>query len=254
MCVRLRQIFHNGGHTLQGLSFRAQVVRAFALLCHVYLPRVEYRFFYFLMELAMRAWTARLSLTVTALIAVLHHPLAVCAPDNHPILLSADRVWTGDGEAHAGWAILVDHGKISAVGPADTMTIPADAERIALPGRTLIPGLMDLHSHLLLHPYNETSWDDQVVKEPVEYRVLLAGRHAAATLRAGFTTLRDLGTEGALYAVVNGAVLDRSASLGQLKPGYLADVAAVDGDPTRDIAALRQVALVMKGGTVFRRP
>jgi imidazolonepropionase-like amidohydrolase len=60
---------------------------------------------------------------------------------------------------------------------------------------------MDLHSHVLLHPYNETSWDDQVLKESVEYRTLLAGRHAAATLRAGFTTLRDLGTEGALYAV-----------------------------------------------------
>jgi imidazolonepropionase-like amidohydrolase len=61
---------------------------------------------------------------------------------------------------------------------------------------------MDLHSHVLLHPYNETSWDDQVLKESVEYRTLLAGRHAAATLQAGFTTLRDLGTEGALYADV----------------------------------------------------
>ncbi|HEX5341595.1 MAG TPA: amidohydrolase family protein [Duganella sp.] len=82
------------------------------------------------------------------------------------------------------------------------MNIPAGAERISLPDATLIPGLMDLHSHVLLHPYNETSWDDQVLKESVEYRTLLAGRHAAATLRAGFTTLRDLGTEGALYADV----------------------------------------------------
>ncbi|WP_229215715.1 amidohydrolase family protein [Duganella sp. CY15W] len=82
------------------------------------------------------------------------------------------------------------------------MNIPAGAERIALPDTTLIPGLMDLHSHVLLHPYNETSWDDQVLKEQVEYRTLLAGRHAAATLQAGFTTLRDLGTEGALYADV----------------------------------------------------
>ena len=57
---------------------------------------------------------------------------------------------------------------------------------IGVPGKTLIPGLM--------HPYNETSWDDQVMKEAVEYRTLLAGKHAAATLQAGFTTLRDLGT------------------------------------------------------------
>ncbi|WP_229255783.1 metal-dependent hydrolase family protein [Duganella sacchari] len=98
--------------------------------------------------------------------------------------------------------MLIHNDKIAAVGPEDKMNIPAGAERIALPDTTLIPGLMDLHSHVLLHPYNETSWDDQVLKEQVEYRTLLAGRHAAATLQAGFTTLRDLGTEGALYADV----------------------------------------------------
>jgi imidazolonepropionase-like amidohydrolase len=126
------------------------------------------------------------------------------APAAHAadILLRPDRVWTGDGQPHANWAVLIAGGKIAAVGPADKMDIPAGAERIGLPGTTLIPGLMDLHSHVLLHPYNETSWDDQVLKESVEYRTLLAGRHAAATLQAGFTTLRDLGTEGALYADV----------------------------------------------------
>ena len=119
-----------------------------------------------------------------------------------PILLTADRVWTGEGQPHTGWAVLVAQGKIQTVGPADKMTVPDNAQRIALPGRTLIPGLMDLHSHVLLHPYNETSWDDQVLKEPVEYRTLTAGRHAADTLQQGFTTLRDLGTEGAGYADV----------------------------------------------------
>jgi imidazolonepropionase-like amidohydrolase len=59
---------------------------------------------------------------------------------------------------------------------------------------------MDIHSHLLLHPYNETLWNDQVLKEPVPYRTLRAGTQARATLLAGFTTLRDLGTEGAEYA------------------------------------------------------
>jgi imidazolonepropionase-like amidohydrolase len=117
-------------------------------------------------------------------------------------LLSPARVWTGDGQPHENWSVLIAGGKIAAVGPADKMNIPAGAERISLPGTTLIPGLMDLHSHVLLHPYNETSWDDQVLRESVEYRTLLAGRHAAATLQAGFTTLRDLGTEGALYADV----------------------------------------------------
>jgi imidazolonepropionase-like amidohydrolase len=117
-------------------------------------------------------------------------------------LLSPARVWTGEGQPHEGWSVLIRGDKIAAVGPADKMNIPAGAERISLPDTTLLPGLMDLHSHVLLHPYNETSWDDQVLKESVEYRTLLAGRHAAATLQAGFTTLRDLGSEGALYADV----------------------------------------------------
>jgi imidazolonepropionase-like amidohydrolase len=127
---------------------------------------------------------------------------AAQAAEPRPVLLSADRVWTGEGAAHQGWAVLVAQGRIQAVGPAASVTVPADAERIDLPGKTLIPGLMDLHSHVLLHPYNETSWDDQVMKEAVEYRTLLAGKHSAATLQAGFTTLRDLGTEGANYADV----------------------------------------------------
>jgi imidazolonepropionase-like amidohydrolase len=130
--------------------------------------------------------------------------IAATAPaaDMRPVLLTADRVWTGEGTAHKGWAVLVAQGRIQAIGPVATVIAPADAERIDLPGKTLIPGLMDLHSHVLLHPYNETSWDDQVMKEAVEYRTLLAGKHAAATLQAGFTTLRDLGTEGANYADV----------------------------------------------------
>ncbi len=65
---------------------------------------------------------------------------------------------------------------------------------------TLLPGLMDLHSHLFLHPYNEALWDDQVLKEPVAYRSILAAIHARDTLLAGFTLLRDLGTEGAGFS------------------------------------------------------
>ncbi|MBV7534277.1 amidohydrolase family protein [Duganella sp. sic0402] len=124
------------------------------------------------------------------------------AADAADTLLSPARVWTGEGQPHDGWSVLIRGEQIAAVGPADKMNIPAGAERISLPDATLLPGLMDLHSHVLLHPYNETSWDDQVLKESVEYRALLAGRHAAATLQAGFTTLRDLGSEGALYADV----------------------------------------------------
>jgi imidazolonepropionase-like amidohydrolase len=119
-----------------------------------------------------------------------------------PVLLTPERVWTGSGKAHSGWSVLVDEGRILAAGPTTGIQVPDMAERIALPGKTLIPGLIDLHSHLLLHPYNETTWDDQVLREQPEYRALVAGKHASATLQAGFTTLRDLGSEGAGYADV----------------------------------------------------
>ena len=145
----------------------------------------------------MRRWTSKLALTALALLAATTH-----AAEPRNVLLTADRVWTGEGQARAGWAVLVADGRIKEVGPAGRVAAPADAERIALPGKTLIPGLIDLHSHVLLHPYNETTWDDQVIKEQVEYRTLLAGKHARDTLQAGFTTLRDLGTEGANYADV----------------------------------------------------
>jgi imidazolonepropionase-like amidohydrolase len=137
------------------------------------------------------------------------------AADQRPVLLTADRVWTGDGAPHGGWSVLVAQGRIQAAGPTGTLAVPADVDRIDLPGKTLIPGLIDLHSHVLLRPYNETTWDDQVLKEAPAYRIALAVRHAADTLQAGFTTLRDLGTEGAGYADVG---IKRAIDEGQV-PG-----------------------------------
>ncbi len=128
--------------------------------------------------------------------------LAPAQAADHPILLKADRVFTGDGTAHPGWAVLVSGNRIAAAGPADRIAVPAGTETIELAGMTLLPGLIDLHSHVLLYPYNQTSWDDQVMRQSSEYRTILATLHAAETLRAGFTTLRDLGSEGAGYADV----------------------------------------------------
>jgi imidazolonepropionase-like amidohydrolase len=120
-----------------------------------------------------------------------------------PLLLRPAQVWSAGEPVHANWVVLVEGARISAVGPASAVHAPQGAEVIELPGATLLPGLMDLHSHLFLHPYNETLWNDQVLKEPVAYRTLRAGVQARATLLAGFTTLRDLGTEGADYADVS---------------------------------------------------
>lgn len=114
------------------------------------------------------------------------------------LLLKPAAVWS-DGGTHPGWAVRVEGNRIAAAG-ADVDAGGADA--IALPGACLMPGLIDLHSHLFLYPYDQTPWDDQVLKESEAYRTVHAVRHAEATLRAGFTTLRDLGTEGAGYADV----------------------------------------------------
>jgi imidazolonepropionase-like amidohydrolase len=118
------------------------------------------------------------------------------------ILLKPARVWTADfEEAREGFGVLVRGNRIEAVERADV--IRTDAQVIDLPGMTLIPGLMDLHSHLFLYPYNITKWDDQVLKESEAYRTARAVRHAHDTLQSGFTLLRDLGTEGAGYADVS---------------------------------------------------
>lgn len=118
------------------------------------------------------------------------------------VLLKPARVFDGvTPQPHEGWVVLVRGDRIVAAGPsADVRS--GDARIIELPGTTLLPGLIEAHSHLFLHPYNETSWEDQVLKESLSLRVCRATNHARKNLEAGFTTLRDLGTEGAGYADV----------------------------------------------------
>jgi len=101
-----------------------------------------------------------------------------------------------------GWAVLVRGQRIEAAGPRSNVTAPAGAETIDMPGVTLMPGLIEAHSHVLLHAYNETPWNDQVLREPEALRVARAVNHLKATLESGYTTIRDLGTEGAGYADV----------------------------------------------------
>jgi imidazolonepropionase-like amidohydrolase len=116
-------------------------------------------------------------------------------------LLKPARVFDGiDPKPHEGWSVLVRGDKIEAVGPS--VPAPADATVIDLAGKTLLPGMIEGHSHLFLHPYNETPWDDQVLHESLALRTARATVAAKATLLAGFTTVRDLGTEGAGYADV----------------------------------------------------
>jgi imidazolonepropionase-like amidohydrolase len=143
-------------------------------------------------------------------------------PQNHSVLLRPERIFDATGsETHTGWGVLVADNKIQAVGPLTGLTTPPQARVYDLPGMTLLPGLIDAHSHIFLHPYNEARWDDQVLKEPLAYRTLRAAVHCKDTLMAGFTTLRDLGTEGAAYADVS----LRQAIMEGLVPGPRLQVA-----------------------------
>jgi imidazolonepropionase-like amidohydrolase len=147
-------------------------------------------------------WIALVA-TVTAAIGV---PAQTPAPAAAPasVLLRPARVFDAVSQApHEGWAVLVTGNTIAAAGPAAEVRAPAGAKVIDLPGATLMPGLIDAHSHIYLHPYNEATWNDQVMKETLAYRTVAAVIYCKDTLLAGFTSLRDLGTEGAEYADVS---------------------------------------------------
>jgi imidazolonepropionase-like amidohydrolase len=124
-------------------------------------------------------------------------PLLTNAQNDSFYLLKPDRVFDGE-QIHNDWIVLVKGNKIEAVGSMN-FKLPANTRVIELKGMTLLPGLIEGHSHFFLHPYNEVSWNDQVLKESRAERTARAVNHAEATLLAGFTTVRDLGTEGADY-------------------------------------------------------
>jgi imidazolonepropionase-like amidohydrolase len=146
--------------------------------------------------LTVLGWAARSAPTLRAQAPQAAQPAASW-------LLRPQQVFDATSEqVHPGWVVLVTGNKIAAVGPAASVTAPSGATTIDLPGTTLLPGLIEAHTHVFLHAYNETTWNDQVLKEPEAYRTIRAARHCEQQLLAGFTTIRDLGTEGAGYADV----------------------------------------------------
>jgi imidazolonepropionase-like amidohydrolase len=131
----------------------------------------------------------------TLLLALLLLPAPGAAQE--ALLLRPDRVFDGDA-MHEGWSVLVRDGRIERAGPS--VRLPSGGREIVLEGATLLPGIIEGHSHVLLHPYDETTWNDQVLFESLAERVARATEHLRATLLAGVTTERDLGSEGAGYA------------------------------------------------------
>ncbi len=120
------------------------------------------------------------------------------ARETEAVLYRPARLFLGaEDSVRTGWVLLTRGDRIAAVGPAASVPSPNGARVVDLPDHTLLPGLIEGHAHFFLHPYNETAWNDQVLKEPLSLRTARAVNHLAATLRAGVTTARDLGTEGA---------------------------------------------------------
>jgi imidazolonepropionase-like amidohydrolase len=120
------------------------------------------------------------------------------------VVLRPARVFDGASPTpHEGWVVVVTGNRIVSAGPAAAVQVPAGSRSIDLSGTTLMPGLIDAHSHIYLHPYNEALWNDQVMKETLAYRTIAAVIYCRDTLLSGFTALRDLGTEGAEYADVS---------------------------------------------------
>jgi imidazolonepropionase-like amidohydrolase len=135
------------------------------------------------------------------LILLLYAVLLAAPAAAETLLLRPSQVFDGvNPQPHPGWTVVVEGDRIAAAGP--NLAAPAGAKEIDLSGTTLMPGMIEGHSHLFLHPYNETLWDDQVLHEPLALRTARAVVHAEKTLEAGFTTERDLGTEGAGFADV----------------------------------------------------
>lgn len=127
--------------------------------------------------------------------------LLLGSADAQSLVIDADRAFDGE-TMHADWRVVVEDGRITTAGPQSEVAVPRGAEQVDMGNRTLLPGLIEGHSHILLHPYSETGWNDQVLKESRAERVARAVVHVDRSLQAGFTTLRDLGSEGAEYADV----------------------------------------------------
>lgn len=148
----------------------------------------------------MNRFAASVLLVLTSALAWTAVPSAA---QETTVILRPAAVWDGEADAPVAGAVVVVEGeRIVFVGPASDAPSPRGADVVELPGLTLMPGLIEGHAHLLLYPYNETPWTTQVLNESFGYRVAKGTVHAAASLEAGVTSLRDLGSEGAGYADV----------------------------------------------------
>src|SRR5712691_6377243 len=132
--------------------------------------------------------------------------LAAQAPAPQQVLIKAGRLVDGrSATAQPNVGILIEGERIRAVGPlAQIQGQAPNARVIDLGQMTVLPGLIDAHTHLLLQgDVTSQEYEDQLLKQSTAYRAILAARNARLSLEHGFTAIRDLETEGAMYADVD---------------------------------------------------
>jgi len=141
-------------------------------------------------------------LLVTLLLAAALPALAQ-APAPKRIAIRAGRLIDGKGGAPVANALLLVEGdKITSITAGGAP--PAGAELVDLSRATVLPGLIDTHTHILLQgDITAAEYDEQLLKQSIPYRAVLAARNARLALDHGITTMRDLETEGAMYADVD---------------------------------------------------
>ncbi len=162
----------------------------------------------------MRMPFVLLALTLTA--GTLGAQQAAPAPVR--TLVRAGKLIDGTGAApRSDQGVLVEDGRITAVGAwAEVSARAPGVTTIDLSGMTVLPGLIDAHTHILLQgDITAADYDDQLLKESIPYRTIRAVAAGRTALMNGFTTLRDLETEGAMFADVD---LKRAFALG-IVPG-----------------------------------
>jgi imidazolonepropionase-like amidohydrolase len=135
------------------------------------------------------------------LLLVCTFALAQSTPSaDHWIAVRAGRLFDGTEKLAVNQVILVSGDHIVKVGPAEKVQVPAEAEVLDLTHATVLPGLIDAHTHVF---GNGPDFDNQILRDSYQYRTLTALANAQKDLMVGFTTLRDLKTLGAMYSDVD---------------------------------------------------
>ena len=127
-------------------------------------------------------------------------------PPAPPILIQAGRLIDGrSAQVQTNVGILIEGERIRAVGPIAQIQAQArNARVIDLSQMTVLPGFIDTHTHLLLQgDPTADSYNEQLLYQSISYRAILAARNARLALEHGFTAIRDVETEGAMYADVD---------------------------------------------------